>query len=144
MKQKRHAGTVIAAVFLTFIVAGTVAATSRFVARSQRPKAYECKVVLRDILWAQRAYREQHGAFADRFGELKFKLEKPGRYTYFLADTLGPADVSAAQLPDLPRAPGGGADGFLAACAANLDEDPELDVWLITDAEGEPAHVASD
>jgi hypothetical protein len=132
---------VIASVFGLIVLGGTAAAVSRFVSRKERPKAYECKVVLRDILWAQRAYREQHGVWADTFSELGFKLDKPTRYTYFLSDSLGPRDV---KLPPLPVAPGARGDGFVAACAANLDADDTLDVWSVGSADGETVHVTSD
>lgn len=131
----------LASLFGLVIVGGTAAAVSRFVSRSERPKAYECKVTLRDVLWAQRDFRDARGRFAATFAELGFKLGKPGRYTYFLGDTLGPADVT---LPSLARAPGATTGHFLAACAANLDPDPEVDVWVISSDEGEPTHVLSD
>ena len=95
---------------------------------------------MRDVLWAQRDYRAAHGAYARSFAELGLKVPPTARYTYFLGDTLGPGGVT---LPDLPQQPGATADSFLAACAANLDADPALDVWIIT-AEGEPQHVLSD
>ena len=146
--KRRRTGTVLAVVFGTVVVAGTAAALSRFVGFGQRSKAYECKVVLRDLLWSQRDFRAGHSGYARTFAELRFKPDRSLRYTYFLSESevLGPdtAGISAAQLPPLSPPLGASAGGFVAACAANLDDDPALDVWTISAADGEPVHVASD
>ena len=122
--MKKRLGTVFAVVFGLVVLLGTAGAVSRFVGRNERPKAYECKVVLRDILWAQRAFRDQHGRYAESFGELRFKLPEKKRYTYAV-EKLGGAD-------------------FIARCEANLDEDEGLDVWTISAATGEAKHAMSD
>ncbi len=95
---------------------GTAGAISRFVGRGQRPKAYECKVVLRDILWAQRAYRDEHGAFAASLEELRFKLPEQRVYSYALD---------------------GGADDFTATCESNGDR------WAVSPGVGEPEHLSA-
>ena len=120
--MRKRTGTVMAAIFGAVVLFGTVGAVSRFVSRKERPKAYECKVVLRDILWAQRAYREAHGSYARSFEELQFKLPEKKVYAYELREI----------------------DGFTAACSANLDEDAALDAWTLSPASGEAVHVSSD
>lgn len=108
-------GTVFALVFGAVVLLGTAGAVSRFVGRKERPKAYECKVVLRDILWAQRAYRDQHGAYAKDLAELRVKVPEKAVYTYSLRDA--------------------GTDDFLAVCEWNGD------VWTVSPASGEPRHA---
>lgn len=150
-EPKSRTGTVIAAVFAVFIVAAGGAAASRFVGKGGRPKAYECKVVLRDILWAQRGYLEQHQRWATTFQELGFKPEKNTRYTYFIGPDErllpDPAKVphpTRLELPRLSRELGVSSEGFAAACAADLDGDPTLDIWTISSVDGEPFHELDD
>ncbi|MBL8950821.1 MAG: hypothetical protein JNK82_08600 [Myxococcaceae bacterium] len=98
------------------VLFGTAGAVSRFVGRKERPKAYECKVVLRDVLWAQRDFMGARGRFAASLEELRFKLPEKRVYTYSLEVTDG---------------------GFVASCEHDGDR------WQISPAKGEPEHVSS-
>lgn len=104
---------------------------------------------LRDLLRAQRLYHATTERFGS-FSQLHFR-PRHGQYTLYLGtndllpahrkqqpiiDPL-PADLPAVSMPGvLPHA-------FIAVAVANLDDDPDLDVWIINQ-EGNIAHVRSD
>lgn len=127
-------------------VVGVLAAVAvpNFMRYTARSKQGECKTVLRSIYAAQRAYFEEHQAFAADWQELGHSPDAR-RYTYFLSAqvTRGPTAEKAVAVPvdALPALAGGavlGAEGacpdcsLTVACAANLDSDPTLDVWSIS------------
>jgi hypothetical protein len=112
---KRRTGTVFAIIFGAVVMLGTAGAVSRFVGLGSRPKAYECKVVLRDILWAQRGFHDANGRYAASLEELKFKLPEKRRYAYRITATT-PGD-------------------FTAEC------EDQGDRWIISSTTGEPQHI---
>jgi hypothetical protein len=109
-------GSLFAIIFGAVVLLGTAGAVSRFVGKKERPKAYECKVVLRDILWAQRAYRDANGRYAPSLEELKLKLPEKRVYTYAIETAS--------------------ADDFTATCAA-----PDGDRWTLSPGSGEPVRL---
>jgi hypothetical protein len=89
---------------------------------------------LRALLRAERLYR----ATAETYGPFKAFHFQPryGLYTLY----LGPDDFMPAirdQQPVIDRlppgfTPGTGPDSFTAVAVANLDDDPDLDIWTLT------------
>lgn len=104
---------------------------------------------LRDLLRAQRLYHATTEHFGT-FSQLHFK-PRHGQYTLYLTSSdLLPAHRKQQpivdKLPtDLPEVytPNVVPHAFVAVAVANLDEDPDLDIWAINQ-EGNIAHVRSD
>jgi hypothetical protein len=100
---------------------------------------------LRDLLRAERLFH----ATRDRYGSIKELgfVARNGHYTIYLA----PDDFLSAQrngqtikdaLPD-GLVPGLSEEAFTAVAVGNLDTDPDVDVWVLTDS-GRVSQVASD
>lgn len=114
--------------------------TNRLVAL-QLGVAHDLKSLRRaEVLY--HASRDGYGGFDD------FSFEPTVRgHTIFLGkQDLLPAKRNGVLITDplpLGIVPGVGAENFTAVAVANLDDDPALDVWLMT-ATGEPLHLADD
>jgi prepilin-type N-terminal cleavage/methylation domain-containing protein len=83
----------------------------------------EAPVGLNSIWKLEKEWRDEHPTYADDLGILGFTLMGKPRYTY---EILG-ADAAS----------------FTARARANLDQDPELDIWIITTG-GRLSHPATD
>jgi hypothetical protein len=100
---------------------------------------------LRTLLRTQRLYR----AAQDRFGSLKESRFQPrvGAYTIYLGldDYVAGVRDEQTVTDALPNGlhPKVTPTGFLAYAVANLDGDPEVDVWSVDDS-GEVKHLTND
>ena len=107
----------------------------------QRGASDDLKVLRRaQVLF--RATNDTYGGLADfRFRPVH------GRYTIYLGpDDFAPGQVDGAEVVEpLPEGftPSVAEDDFTAVAVANLDDDPDLDVWVIT-AGGSPLHAQDD
>lgn len=101
---------------------------------------------LRALLRAERLYRattERYGLFRDFHFQPRY-----GVYTLYLSpDDFTPALRDNVQVVDpLPQTavpPGVKPGAFTAVAVANLDDDPDLDVWALTE-NGNITHVQND
>lgn len=102
---------------------------------------------LKRLLRAQRLHRATEDAYG-AFSDFRFR---PAYGTYTLYLGLGPGEMLAARRDEqevwdpLPEAvtPMVEADAFTAVAVANIDNDPGLDVWVLTH-DGRPRHVFND
>ncbi|MBI3180103.1 MAG: hypothetical protein HYZ27_10605, partial [Deltaproteobacteria bacterium] len=123
-----------------FLIEGSMAMSWLKNRRMQRISTLHAGVAedLRALLRAQRLFRATH----DTYGSFKeFRFRPPtGRYTIYLGgDDFVAAQRDGAEVIDpLPPeyAPTVSEDTFLAVAVGNLDDDPFLDVWLLTDQGG--------
>jgi type IV pilus assembly protein PilA len=130
-------------------VTGILAAIAipNFIKYQSRSKQGECKVELRRIYQAQVAHFDEKKGYADDFNALGH-MPDAVRYTYFIGmgAPKGPKQkgAKAVALDQLPALEGGvvvGVEGecpdctFTAACAGNVDNDADIDVWSISTAQ---------
>jgi hypothetical protein len=146
------ASLVVGLVILPLLV--LVVAVPRFMKFPLRSRQAECKMNLKAAFFTERAYFEEHQAYAASPAALQLKFEGPTRYLYRF-DRQGPLS-EAGFAPTLPSASPVeqleqgipptllarvGVTGTCPACEAtvvcvgNLDQDPVLDVWSISTAE---------
>jgi prepilin-type N-terminal cleavage/methylation domain-containing protein len=83
----------------------------------------EAPVGLNSIWKLEKEWRDEHPAYSADLGALGFTLMGKSRYTYEIV--------------------GADAASFTARARANLDQDPELDIWIITNG-GKISHLAVD
>jgi type IV pilus assembly protein PilA len=140
---------IVGGVVFSCCIIGIVAAIAipNFIKFSGRSKMAECKSVLRGIYQAEKTYFDEKKTYSTNFNELGFSPDAR-RYTYFISpETSKAPSLKEEQRPvpidELPALAGGAVVGiegecpectFTAACAANLDSDPTLDVWSISTA----------
>lgn len=100
---------------------------------------------LRALLRAQRLFRASNDTYGS-FKEFRF-LPQHGQYTIYLgADDFLPARRDGQTVVDpLPAElqPMVAESSFTAVAVGNIDDDPDLDIWVLTD-DGRPEHVRSD
>jgi type IV pilus assembly protein PilA len=155
---------IVAAVVGGCCVTGILAAIAipNFMKYQGRSKQTECKVELRAIYQAQMQLYEEKKTYSTNFNELGI-TPVGNRYTYFIGPESvknpskeGSTAVSIDSLPALAGSAVVGVEGqcpdctFTAACATNVDSDPQLDVWSISTAvrgdvpPGQVSHDADD
>lgn len=155
--QQRGQGLAIAAIVISVVFsvmnAGITAAIAipNFIKFQARAKQAECKSNLRALHAAQQSFYAEHDRYTEDPEELGFSLQSPHRYSYFLsADPagwmIGQKDSPTA--PDLELAtPGVHGEcpdcGYVAMCVGQADQDPDLDMWVISSRELELANGES-
>lgn len=145
-------------------VTGVVAAIAvpNFIKFKGKSKQGECRSQLFAIYQAERVFFEANRRYSTNFNELGVTPTR-NHYTYFIGNGSvkepSARDSTPVSIDALPALAGGaivGVEGecpdcvFTAACAINLDGDPELDVWSISSGPrgtvqpGELSHDAED
>ncbi len=100
---------------------------------------------LKSLRRTQVLYHANHDGYGG-FDDFRFKPATRGHTIFLGPDDLLPAIRDGEQITDpLPEgvSPQIGLEDFTAVAVANFDEDPALDVWIMT-ASGEPRHIADD
>jgi hypothetical protein len=99
----------------------------------------EATVGLGYIARDQQARRLSSEAYGQNFSETLTSFDPDGQYVYYLSPTEHDGrDLASLGLSDPPDfaglAPEPGIDGesFTAVAIGNIDADPELDVWYVT------------
>lgn len=147
-RQQAMAAVVLGLV--VFFVEGTLALDWMEQRRIRRVDDLQASVKddLRGLLRTQRLYRaaqDRYGGFQDFPGKGFRPIN--GHYTIY----LGPEDFMTAVRDNKEVrdewvgaiAPGVSADAFTAIAVANLDDDPDMDVWMLTHR-GEQTHLVND
>ncbi len=158
-------------------------AIPNFLKFQAKAKQTECKTNLKAAYAAEQAYHQEHGGYTSSLAELGWSPPRGNRYAYFLGE--GPYDERTGNEPPPVGSIGAGVDRqkfpqqaeigndpalfgvspgltgdcpeceIAIVCAANIDTDAALDVWVITtgpieDAQGrkippgEPYAVSND
>jgi Tfp pilus assembly protein PilE len=149
-EKKKSTGMIILLVLLGVggccVVGGGILAAiaiPNFVRYKARAQQSEAKVLLKSIYTYERAFNAEKSAFTENGDEAGMSLDA-NRYVCVLGrdgKVLGRAanaeDLAAALRSRVPQL---GVSGkcpnceFTAACAGNIDGDPELDIWTISSA----------
>lgn len=128
-------------------------AIPNYVKFQTRAKQTEAKTNLKAAYTAQMLYSMEKGRYGRTFRDIGFTPEPGRRYTYCMGGECLPCDREACVVePDHAPCKGisnvaGSASkgGGYAVCAyGNLDQDPELDVWVVDDRTREPRQLNSD
>jgi type II secretory pathway pseudopilin PulG len=128
-------------------VLGLVAAVAiaNFAGFSARAQQAEAGRLLRGLASFEAHYFAKHQRYSTELPDAESQALAPRTYQVFLAASGPvlvppgePSPVAAAELTDaLARfgiVPGVTASGFVAAAVANLDGDPDLDIWVIDES----------
>ncbi len=137
---------VLAAPFAIAVI-GILAAIAipNFIRFRQRAQQNACRSTLREIATAQATTFTSTGHYASDLASLSVHAPTKSRYAYFVGPAPdGVRDVDATQASlaseDVPsladgEVPGVTPDGFVAVCVGQVDADPMLDVWSISNRE---------
>lgn len=111
---------------LAFLAAGFfVTTTIIFRSAYTEPKQEEARTVLTDLYESEMGYFASHGCFSADTSALDFDPDTPRRYEWAIVA----ADCTS----------------FTARAWANLDNDPNIDIWEITNHDAfRPLHVFDD
>lgn len=122
-----------------------------------KSKQAEAKYMLKVLLTKQQEHRAARGVWATHARDMvEFMVSGPRSSTCFMGDegwggSKSPEGKPLAfdRLPDAVRArlkanDAKNGDDLYLACAVNLDEDLDLDVWVITLKDPVPSAAASD
>lgn len=126
----------IGVLLFAMIFVGAIAGP-KFIRFQTRSMQSEAKANLRELFVAERAFRDQHGAYAASAAAMGWVLDPKNRYTYFFGDSPRAA-FAQTHCPVTPGRDASGrevglgvtAEGFLLA-AARTDESGEVDCWSI-------------
>lgn len=110
---------------------------------TMKAKWIEVQTSLPFIATSQVAYKAMSNRYAKTFDEMGFAMTEHQRYTYFMGKDVrkgfaGPAKLPAGLNPKEPDA-----ETFLVYAVANLDGDPDLDIWKI-DQDRNLKHIRND
>jgi hypothetical protein len=111
---------------LAFLAAGFFLTTTiLFRSAYTEPQQEEARTVLTDLYESEMRYFARHGCFSADASAIDFDPDTPRRYEWAIIT----ADCTS----------------FTARAWANLDDDPQLDIWEITDGDAfRPLHVFDD
>lgn len=156
MKKK---GILIAFGVLAVALLGTLAAVTvpNILKYRYKSKQAEAKYLLKVLLTKQQEHRAARGIWASHARDMvEFMVSGPRSSTCFLGDEGWggskspegkplsfdrlPEDVRARLKANDPKNP----DDVFLACAVNLDEDPEVDVWVISLKDPVPTRAVVD
>lgn len=127
-------------------------ARRNFINHRAGSKPAEAMYTLKTILTNEEAFRGAEGTWALSPRQLvEYSNSNPRSYTCFLGPAGqwgGKGDVTFPQLPASVKTRletnSPTASDFVVACAANLDDDPLLDVWSLSAKDPIPRHDQDD
>lgn len=138
------------ALLVSALGASAAVAIPNFIKYQSRAKQAEVKANLKMAYTAQRAFAAENDRWGRTFEEIGFEPEKGRRYTYCMGSECLPCDRAGCG-PAPEPSPCAGitrvgkklSDGFTLCAYGNVDDDPDLDVWVI-DRDGVPQQLNAD
>ncbi|MBS1152506.1 MAG: hypothetical protein H6Q89_4204 [Myxococcaceae bacterium] len=157
-KQQHRAGVA----FVCALGAVAAIAAPNFLKYRYKSKQAEAKYMLKVLLTKEQEFRSARGYWATTPRELAEIVASPPRTsTCFLGPSAGWGGAAGVKFEQLPPAvrdrltanlaavaaqkdPRQLAGDLVIACAVNLDDDPELEVWTISAADPTPRRAFAD
>lgn len=122
--RKGQKGFTLIELMIVVVIIGILAALAipRFMKATTKSKQSEAKQLLKQIYTMQHAYRQEYNAYPSyaattpgtpaTWADIGVEIQQGARYSYVCT---------------------GGANAFTATATANLDDDPAIDTWSITE-----------
>ena len=134
----------VGAVFCLIIATGCEKEYENYQKGTARAKQVEAQLALQQLKAAQVGYKSLNGRYGETFEEIGFSMiEENQRYSYFMGDDVLEGATFFDEFPGFLKYPEVTDSNFIAYAIANLDDDPDLDVWRVTNA-GNPKQVRND
>jgi len=141
--MKKIAGIVIA-LFIVFLVAGCEQQVQNYERGTAKARMIEAQTNLPAILAMQTGFKAMNQRYAATFKDMGFSMTGQNQnYSYFLGDDVIKGGRGPDKLPEGLPNPAPSAESFVIYAIANLDDDPDLDIWKI-DQTGNVQHPRSD
>ncbi|MDP2960340.1 MAG: type II secretion system protein [candidate division Zixibacteria bacterium] len=125
MSRDREKGFTLIELMIVVVIIGILAAMAipKFMLSTNRAKQSEAKQLLKQIYAMQHAYRQEYNTYpsyplttpgtAAAWADIGVEFQQGARYSYVCI---------------------GGANAFTATATANLDDDPAIDTWTVSDS----------
>lgn len=132
----RSGGFTLVEIMIVVTIIGILAAIAipNFLSYQSKARQSEVKMHLQAIHSAQSTYFAENDTYTDNFFYLPWKAEGVLRYTYSLGPN--PANLKGQLppmgVPELAPTPGASREGFTCVAYANIDKDPTIDTWYVT------------
>jgi type IV pilus assembly protein PilA len=130
---KKKGGFTLIELMIVVAIVGILAAIAipNYLKYQAKSKQSEAKTNLKGIYTVEMSYFTEHNTFATNFTELAWMPVGPYRYAYNMGGTTEGLvmPLSDAQNCDTP---GASDSGFTAVAWGEIDADPAIDTWQMT------------
>ena len=111
---------------------------------TMKAKQVEAQINLQALAIAEIGYRAIANKYSASFGEFGFSVTgEDQRYSYFVGQDVLKGARGPDKLPESLEPALATKDTFVAYAIANLDDDPDLDIWRV-DQNRQVTHVHDD
>jgi len=99
---------------------------------TMKAKQIEAKINLEALATAELGYRAMANKYSASFGEMGFSVSgEDQRYSYFIGQDVLKGARGPDKLPESLEPAMVTQNSFVAYAIANLDADPDLDIWTV-------------
>lgn len=140
----KKAVPMVVVLFIALIFAACEKPVESYEKGAGKARMVEAQINLPAIVAMQAGFRAMSQRYAASFKELGYALSGENQnYSYFLGNDMIKGARGPDKLPEGLSIPAPTAESFVIYAIANLDDDPDLDIWKI-DQSGNLQHVRLD